>query len=42
MRNEVVYSTKWGYDMYSAEQVGHNEIPQKHNPEYLSFALQQV
>ena len=41
MRNEVIYSTKWGYDMYNVEQVGHNEIPQKHNPDYLEYALQQ-
>ena len=41
MRNEVIYSTKWGYDMYSAKQVGHNELPQKHNPEFLQFALGQ-
>jgi len=41
MRNEVVYSTKWGYDMYNAEQVGHNELPQKHNIEYLQYALGQ-
>jgi aryl-alcohol dehydrogenase-like predicted oxidoreductase len=41
MRNEVVYSTKWGYDMYNAEQIGHNEIPQKHNSEFLEYALQQ-
>ena len=42
MRNEVVYSTKWGYDMYNIEQIGHNEIPQKHNdPAYLEYALQQ-
>jgi aryl-alcohol dehydrogenase-like predicted oxidoreductase len=41
MRNEVIYSTKWGYDMYSAKQVGHNELPQKHNPEFLKFALSQ-
>ena len=40
MRNEVVYSTKWGYDMYNAQQVGHNEIPQKHNSEFLEYALQ--
>jgi len=39
MRNEVVYSTKWGYDMYSAEQIGHNELPQKHEPGFLEFAL---
>jgi len=41
MRNEVVYSTKWGYDMYSAEQIEHNEIHQKHNYEFLAYALQQ-
>ncbi|HEX9678548.1 aldo/keto reductase [Nitrososphaera sp.] len=41
MRNEVVYSTKWGYDMYDAEQIGHNELPQKHDPEFLQFALKQ-
>jgi len=39
MRNDVVYSTKWGYDMYSAKQVGHNELPQKHNQEFLQFAI---
>lgn len=39
MRDEVVYSTKWGYDMYGAEQVGHSELPQKHDPEFLQFAL---
>ncbi|HEX2557846.1 MAG TPA: aldo/keto reductase [Nitrososphaera sp.] len=41
MRNEVVYSTQWGYDMYTAEQVGHSELPQKHDPEFLQFALNQ-
>lgn len=41
MRNEVVYSTKWGYDIYDATQVGHRELPQKHNPEFLQFALRQ-
>jgi aryl-alcohol dehydrogenase-like predicted oxidoreductase len=41
MRNEVVYSTKWGYDMYNAEQIGHNELPQKHDTEYLLYALGQ-
>ncbi|HEX6294041.1 MAG TPA: aldo/keto reductase [Nitrososphaeraceae archaeon] len=40
MRNEIVYSTKWGYDMYNQEQIGHNEIPQKHDPEFLHFALE--
>ena len=41
MREEVVYSTKWGYDMYNAQQVGHSELPQKHDPEFLDFALSQ-
>jgi len=41
MRGEVVYSTKWGYDMYNAQQVGHSELPQKHDPEFLEFALSQ-
>lgn len=41
MRGEVVYSTKWGYDMYGEQQVGHSELPQKHNPEFLDFALGQ-
>jgi aryl-alcohol dehydrogenase-like predicted oxidoreductase len=39
MRNDVVYSSKWGYDMYNAEQIGHNELPQKHNVDYLQYAL---
>lgn len=39
MRNDVIYSTKWGYDMYGAEQIGHQELPQKHDPEFLQFAL---
>lgn len=39
MRNEVVYSTKWGYDMYNEKQIGQNEIPQRHDPEFLKFAL---
>ena len=41
MRNEVIYSTKWGYDMYNAKQVEHSELPQKHNREFLQFALRQ-
>jgi aryl-alcohol dehydrogenase-like predicted oxidoreductase len=41
MRNEVVYSTKWGYDMYNVEQIGHNEISQRHDPGFLEYALEQ-
>lgn len=39
--DEIIYSTKWGYDIYNAEQVGHNELPQRHNPEFLQYALRQ-
>src|SRR5919109_3365551 len=39
--DEIIYSTKWGYDIYNAEQIGHNELPQKHNPEFLRYALLQ-
>jgi len=39
-RNEVVISTKYGYDIYSTEQIGHQELPQKFTPEFTDFALQ--
>lgn len=42
MRNEVVLSTKFGYDIYSGvEQIGHNELPQKFDEEFVRFALSQ-
>ena len=41
MRKEVIYSTKWGYDLYNNEQIGHNEIPQKHTNDFLHFALKE-
>jgi aryl-alcohol dehydrogenase-like predicted oxidoreductase len=40
-RKEVIYSTKWGYDLYNNEQKGHNEIPQKHTNDFLHFALKE-
>ena len=40
MRNDVVLSTKYGYDIYSNEQIGHKELPQKFTPEFTDFALQ--
>ena len=40
MRNEIVISTKYGYDIYSNEQIGHKELPQKFTPEFTEFALQ--
>jgi len=38
-RSEVVISTKYGYDIYSNEQIGHRELPQKFTPEFTDFAL---
>jgi len=40
MRNELVISTKYGYDIYGDEQIGHKELPQKFTPEFTEFALQ--
>jgi len=40
MRNDVVISTKYGYDIYSNEQIGHKELPQKFTQEFTEFALQ--
>jgi len=39
MRNEIVLSTKYGYDIYSTEQIGHKELPQKFTTEFTDFAL---
>ncbi|MDE1766978.1 MAG: aldo/keto reductase [Thaumarchaeota archaeon] len=39
MRNDVVISTKFGYDIYSNEQIGHKELPQKFTAEFTDFAL---
>lgn len=40
-RDEIIYSTKWGYDIYNATQIGHNELPQKHDPYFMKYALEQ-
>ncbi len=39
MKDEIVISTKYGYDIYSNEQIGHKELPQKFTTEFTSFAL---
>lgn len=42
MRNEIVLSTKFGYDIYSGvEQIGHDELPQKFDEQFVRFALEQ-
>ena len=39
MRNEVVISTKYGYDFENVDQVGHKELPQKFDPGFTDKAL---
>lgn len=39
MRNEIVISTKYGYDFEKAAQIGHNELPQKFDREFTRNAL---
>jgi len=39
MRNEIVISTKYGYDFENVEQIGHNELPQKFDPAFTENAL---
>ena len=41
-RHELVIATKFGYDIYSPfERVGHEERPQKWDPEFIKFACEQ-
>ncbi|MFN4336143.1 MAG: aldo/keto reductase [Candidatus Nitrosocaldus sp.] len=41
MRDEVVISTKFGYDIYSnVEQIGHSELPQRFDSKYARYALE--
>ena len=39
MRNEIVISTKYGYDFSSSEQIGHKELPQRFDAEFTDNAL---
>ncbi|MCY4491904.1 MAG: aldo/keto reductase [Thaumarchaeota archaeon] len=39
MRDEVVISTKYGYDFAGVEQIGHSELPQKFDIEFTKRAL---
>jgi len=39
MRNEVIISTKYGYDFETAEQIGHTELPQQFDPKFTENAL---
>ena len=39
MRDEVVLSTKYGYDFSNVEQIGHRELPQRFDAEFTRMAL---
>ncbi|MGI0003156.1 MAG: aldo/keto reductase, partial [Nitrosopumilaceae archaeon] len=39
MRDDVIISTKYGYDFESAKQIGHTELPQKFDPAFTEHAL---
>jgi len=39
MRNEIVISTKYGYDFENTDQIGHKELPQRFDAEFTDHAL---
>lgn len=39
MRNEIVISTKYGYDFEGTQQIGHSELPQRFDPLFTEHAL---
>jgi len=39
MRDEIVISTKYGYDFENVEQIGHKELPQRFDSEFTENAL---
>jgi len=39
MRDEIVISTKYGYDFQNADQIGHTELPQQFDLEFAKNAL---
>ena len=39
MRNEIIISTKYGYDFAGVEQIGHSELPQNFNEDFTRKAL---
>lgn len=39
MRNEIVISTKYGYEFEGAQQIGHSELPQRFDPLFTEHAL---
>ena len=39
MRDEIVISTKYGYDFRDVEQIGHKELPQRFDEDYTRMAF---
>lgn len=39
MRDQVVISTKYGYDFENADQIGHKELPQRFDPDFTELVL---
>jgi aryl-alcohol dehydrogenase-like predicted oxidoreductase len=39
MRNDIVISTKYGYEFEGATQIGHSELPQRFDPLFTEYAL---
>lgn len=39
VRNEIIISTKYGYDFEKVDQIGHSELPQKFDREFTQKAL---
>ncbi len=39
MRNEIVISTKYGYEFENVAQISHNELPQRFDPSFTEHAL---
>lgn len=39
MRNDIVISTKYGYEFEGAKQIGHSELPQRFDPLFTEHAL---
>lgn len=40
VRDQIVISTKYGYDFVGVKQIGHSELPQRFDPEFTKRALQ--
>ncbi len=42
MKDEIIISSMFGYDIYNNKQVGHDELPQRFDEEYIRYALSEI